>query len=69
MSYLEYTQETQQEQMTREDVLARLDKRMKDKFKLVHDTALSRKLPTREAAMYLALKNVCAAHIARGALP
>ncbi len=69
VSYLEYTQETQQEQMTREEVLARLDKRMRDKFKLVYDTALARKLPTRAAAMYLALKNVCAAHIARGALP
>ncbi len=69
VSYLEYTQETQQEQMTREEVLARLDKRMKEKFKLVHETARARKLSTREAAMYLALKNVCAAHIARGALP
>ncbi|MEI7880482.1 MAG: Glu/Leu/Phe/Val dehydrogenase [bacterium] len=69
VSYLEYTQETQQEQMTREEVLARLDKRMKDKFKLVHDTATTRKLHTREAAMYLAVRNVCAAHIARGALP
>ena len=69
VSYLEYTQETQQEQMTRDEVLARLDKRMKDKFKLVYDTATARKLPTREAAMYLALTNVCAAHIARGALP
>jgi len=69
VSYLEYTQETQQEQMTREAVLARLDKRMRDKFKLVHDTAIARKLPTREAAMYLALKNVCAANVARGALP
>ncbi len=69
VSYLEYTQETQQEQMTREAVLARLDKRMRDKFKLVHDTSIARKLPTREAAMYLALKNVCAANVARGALP
>ena len=42
---------------------------MRDKFKLVYDTALARKLPMREAAMYQALKNVCAAHIARGALP
>lgn len=69
VSYLEYTQETQQEQMTREEVLARLDRRMREKFKLVQATAEDRKLPTREAAMYLALKNVCAAHIARGALP
>ncbi len=69
VSYLEYTQETQQEQMTREAVLARLDKRMKDKFKLMYDTSVARKLPTREAAMYLALNSVCAAHIARGALP
>lgn len=69
VSYLEYTQETQQEQMSREEVLIRMDKRMKDKFKLVHDTAKSRKLPTREAAMYLALRNVCSALIARGALP
>jgi len=69
VSYLEYTQETQQEQMTREEVLARLDRRMKDKFKLVHDTATARHFSTREAAMYLALRNVCAAYVARGALP
>ena len=69
VSYLEYTQETQQEQMTREEVLGRLDKRMKEKFKLVRDTALARNLSTREAAMYVALKTVCSAHTARGALP
>ena len=69
VSYLEYTQETQQEQMTREEVLARLDRRMKDKFKLVHDTATARSFSTREAAMYLALRNVCAAYVARGLLP
>jgi glutamate dehydrogenase (NAD(P)+) len=69
VSYLEYTQETQQEQMTREAVLARLDGRMKERFTLVHETAIARRLPTREAAMYLALKTVCSAHIARGALP
>lgn len=69
VSYLEYTQETQQEQMTEEVVEARLDKRMRDKFKLVIETAEKQRLSTRDAAMHLALSSVCAATVARGNLP
>ncbi|MBA4386855.1 MAG: hypothetical protein C0404_02670 [Verrucomicrobia bacterium] len=69
VSYLEYTQETQQEQMTEQEVRTRLENRMKEKFQLVAKTAKDRKLHIREAAMYLAVRNVCAALVARGALP
>lgn len=69
VSYLEYTQETQQEQMTEQEVKTRLENRMREKFGLVAKTARDRKLHIREAAMYLAVKNVCTAIVARGALP
>jgi glutamate dehydrogenase (NAD(P)+) len=69
VSYLEYTQETQQEQMTGEEVRMRLEQRMKDRFAQVHQTAMQRNWPMRDAAMYLGVKNVCAALVARGALP
>lgn len=69
VSYLEYTQETQHEQMVAEDVLSRLQARMKDRFALVANTAKERKLKMREAAMYVALRNVHEAILARGALP
>ena len=69
VSYLEYTQETQQDQMTEEVVEARLEKRMREKFKLVIDTAETKHLSTRDAAMHLALESVCAATVARGNLP
>ncbi|MBU4459820.1 MAG: Glu/Leu/Phe/Val dehydrogenase [Verrucomicrobia bacterium] len=69
VSYLEYTQETQQEQMAADDVLLRLQKRMKERYALVHDTAKERGWHAREAAMYCALKNVHEALMARGALP
>lgn len=69
VSYLEYTQETQQEQMTEVEVRARLENRMTEKFALVAKTATERKLHVRQAAMYLAVKNVCTAIVARGALP
>ena len=69
VSYLEYTQETQQEQMTEVEVRTRLEQRMKDKFALVRQTALERKLPLRQAAMVLAVRNVASALEARGSLP
>lgn len=69
VSYLEYTQETQQEQMGADEVLLRLQKRMKDRYALVHETAREHRWKAREAAMYCALKNVYAAMLARGALP
>ncbi|MCC7299850.1 MAG: Glu/Leu/Phe/Val dehydrogenase [Verrucomicrobia bacterium] len=69
VSYLEYTQETQQEQMTGEEVRVRLEQRMKDRFELVYQTATQRKWQMRDAAMYLGVKNVCTALVARGTLP
>jgi glutamate dehydrogenase (NAD(P)+) len=69
VSYLEYTQETQQEQMTETEVLARLQQRMSDRFKVVHETAHERGWQPRTAAMYCALQNVLTALTARGALP
>ena len=69
VSYLEYTQETQQEQMTKEQVQDRLRDRMTRKFEEVSTLAGEKNLHMRDAAMYLALKNVCTALIARGTLP
>ncbi|MCK5113829.1 MAG: hypothetical protein KAR11_03615 [Phycisphaerae bacterium] len=69
VSYLEYMQETQQEQMTEEEVNERLLKRMSKKFAQVSELADERKIDMREAAMYLAIKNVCTAMVARGKLP
>lgn len=69
VSYLEYTQETQQEQWTEEEVRTRLHKRMVEKFAEVSAVAKERKLSLREAAMYQAVKTVAQALIARGKLP
>lgn len=69
VSYLEYTQETQQEQMQIEEVQERLTCRMEEKFEAVWDTAQKRKVSMRVAAMILAVINVCEACIARGHLP
>lgn len=69
VSYLEYTQETQQEQMTEEEVNQRLEKRMTHRFAEVMRTAEQMRLAPREAAMYLALRSVCEALEAKGRLP
>ena len=69
VSYLEYTQETQQEQMTTEEVQARLQKRMTERFDQVCQVAAERSLPMREAAMSLAIRTVCTALKARGYSP
>lgn len=69
VSYLEYTQETQQEQMTEAEVLSRLNQRMKERFALVLQTARERGLYTRQAAMLLAVRGVASAVMARGTLP
>jgi len=69
VSYLEYTQETQQEQMTETEVCTRLTGRMQEKFALVHQTARERRLSMREASMVLAVRNVALALQARGSLP
>ncbi len=69
VSYLEYTQETQQEQMTETEVLSRLETRMRERYALVHQLARDRNLHMREAAMYAAVRQVCEAVQARGTLP
>ena len=69
VSYLEYTQETQQEQMTENEVLQRLAQRIHDRYTQVRQVAMERKLSLRKAAMLIALRNVAAAVMARGLLP
>jgi len=68
VSYLEYTQETQQEQMTEEEVVTRLTRRMREKLRLVWMLAAERELTLRQAAMVQAIRTVCEARIARGHL-
>ena len=68
VSYLEFTQETQQEQMTEQQVAQRLQGRMRERFGQVHQLAGERKLSARKAAMYLAVKTVSSALVARGHL-
>ena len=69
VSYLEYTQETQREQMTVEQVDARLQKRMRDRVCQVYDYSQAKRCTMREAAMDIAVGNVVAAIEARGFLP
>jgi glutamate dehydrogenase (NAD(P)+) len=69
VSYLEYTQETQQEQMSEQEVCVRLESRMREKFHAVHAAAQERGLTMRDAAMALAVKTVCEAMVARGKQP
>ena len=69
VSYLEYTQETQQEQMIESDVIERLERRMFDRFEKVSQMALSRRLSLRQAALVLGVRNVAKAVMARGLLP
>ncbi|NLY00359.1 MAG: Glu/Leu/Phe/Val dehydrogenase [Rhodopirellula sp.] len=69
VSYLEYTQETQQEQMTESEVRGRLQQRMTERFQQVRGLAESRRISLRDAAMLLAVKTVAQALEARGRLP
>ena len=69
VSYLEYTQETQQEQMTLAEVNTRLEQRMKERFTQVYDLAQERGLSLRQSAMVLAVRRVAQALEARGSLP
>jgi len=69
VSYLEYTQETQREQMTLAEVEQRLAERMKQRFDEVHASAHQEKLSMRDAAMNMALSNVVEAVTARGFRP
>ncbi len=69
VSYLEYTQETQREQMTLEQVEQRLADRMSRRFNEVYDLADREQITMREAAMNIAVNRVVEATIARGLLP
>jgi glutamate dehydrogenase/leucine dehydrogenase len=69
VSYLEYTQETQREQMTLQEVERRLEDRMNDRFAEVFDYGRKRKIPMRYAAMDIAVGKVIEAVLVRGLLP
>ncbi len=69
VSYLEYVQETQHEQITEAQVSARLSERMKVSFDKVYEFSLANKTSMREAAMQIALKRVVEGINARGLLP
>lgn len=69
VSYLEYTQETQREQMTVEEVETRLGNRMQQRFDAIHEVALKKGQEIREAAMDMAVEQVVEAVYARGLLP
>lgn len=69
VSYLEYTQETQREQMTIEEVEGRLATRMTDRFRDVDELAEKDGLTMRDAAMNLAVQRVVDGVLARGLLP
>jgi glutamate dehydrogenase/leucine dehydrogenase len=69
VSYLEYTQETQREQITLAAVEQRLSERMTQKFQQVYEYAAAKKLSMRPAAMDIAVKRVVEAIMVRGLLP
>lgn len=69
VSYLEYTQETQREQMTISQVEQRLSDRMRQRFDEVYDFATEKGLTMREAAMDIAVNRVVEGVYARGLLP
>jgi len=69
VSYLEYTQETQREQMTLEQVQKRLQERMYARFMETYTYYKEKKLNMRDAAMDIAVKRVIDAVNARGLLP
>jgi glutamate dehydrogenase (NAD(P)+) len=69
VSYLEYTQETQREQMNLAQVEQRLSERMRKRFSEVYDFAKEKGLTMREAAMDKAVLRVVDGVNARGLLP
>ncbi|MFA5291734.1 MAG: Glu/Leu/Phe/Val dehydrogenase [Phycisphaerae bacterium] len=69
VSYLEYTQETQREQMTLEEVNNRLKNRIVGKFNEVYDYSIQNGLTMRQAAMNMAVSRVVEATSAMGTLP
>lgn len=69
VSYLEYTQETQREQITLSQVEQRLVERMERQFNDVFEYACKKDLSLRQAAMCIAVGRVAEAIFARGLLP
>jgi len=69
VSYLEYTQETQREQMTLEEVQNRLRIRLMQAFEKVFNYSLKHHGTMREAAMDIAVRHVVDGLLARGLLP
>jgi glutamate dehydrogenase (NAD(P)+) len=69
VSYLEYTQETQREQMTAEEVEHRLSARMSRRFDAVYAYSKENGVSMRHAAMDLAVAKVVKAIHLRGSLP
>jgi len=69
VSYLEYTQETQRDQMTRDEVEKRLGDRMTTTFEQVYERAHRTRETMRHAAMDIAVSRVVDGIVARGFLP
>lgn len=69
VSYIEYVQETQRDQISLEQIHDRLRRRMMESFEQVHAYAVGRGLTLREAAMDLAVSRVAQGIRARGFLP
>ena len=69
VSYLEYTQETQRDQMTRAEVEQRLSDRMQTTFQQVYERSQRAHETMRHAAMDIAVSRVVDGTIARGLLP
>ncbi len=69
VSYLEYTQETQRDQMTRNEVESRLAERMHTTFQRVYERSQRTHETMRHAAMDIAVSRVVDGILARGLLP
>ena len=69
VSYLEYAQESQRDQMTRDDVDERLNHRMTSTFEQVYERAQQTGESMRNAAMDIAVTRVVDGIVARGLLP
>jgi glutamate dehydrogenase (NAD(P)+) len=69
VSYLEYAQETQRDQMTREEVDDRLNRRMTSTFDQVYQRSQKLRETMRNAAMDIAVTRVVDGIVARGLLP
>lgn len=69
VSYLEYTQETQREQISQKDVERRLNNRIRSTFEVVYVRARQTNTTMQQAAMDIAVTRVVEGIVARGLLP